>query len=55
MSQADLVISRSGATTIAELMALNKITLFIPSPNVTNNHQYKNAQVLAKKIVQLKS
>lgn len=47
MSQSDLVISRSGATTIAELMALKKITLFIPSPNVTNNHQYKNAKVLA--------
>lgn len=43
---ADLVISRSGATTISELMALEKITLFIPSPNVTSNHQYKNAKIL---------
>lgn len=39
----DVVISRSGATTLFELMALQKICILIPSPNVTNNHQLKNA------------
>lgn len=38
-----LVISRSGATTISEIMGLEKVAIFIPSPNVTNDHQYKNA------------
>lgn len=37
-----VIISRSGATTISEITALNKPCIFIPSPNVTNNHQYKN-------------
>jgi len=41
--KAKLVVSRSGACTIAEIMALRKVCLFIPSPNVTNNHQEKNA------------
>lgn len=38
-----IVISRAGSTTIAEVMALNKVCIFIPSPNVTSNHQVKNA------------
>lgn len=46
--EARVVISRAGATTIAEIMALKKITLFIPSPNVTNNHQEKNALEILK-------
>ena len=47
MSATDIVISRAGAMTIAELSAMGKAAVMIPSPNVTNNHQYKNAKVLA--------
>lgn len=42
----DLMISRAGASTIAEITAIGIPTIFIPSPHVTNNHQYKNALVL---------
>ncbi len=44
-----LIISRSGATTMAEIMGLKKMAIFIPSPNVTNNHQYKNAKYFEDK------
>lgn len=54
LKQASIVISRSGATTLVELMALSKICLFIPSPNVTNNHQEKNADILVKNECALK-
>ncbi len=43
-SAADLVVARAGATTIAELAYLGVPTIFIPSPNVTDDHQYKNAK-----------
>ena len=46
MSAADLTITRSGSATISELATLGKNTILIPSPNVTNNHQYKNAKIL---------
>lgn len=46
-ARAALVISRSGATTISEILGLRKISILIPSPNVTNNHQEKNADILA--------
>lgn len=48
MSKSTLIISRSGASTIAEIMALKKPSILIPSPNVTNNHQYYNALDLYK-------
>ncbi len=48
LSAADIVICRAGAMTISELAALGKAAVIIPSPNVTNNHQYKNAAVLEK-------
>ena len=48
LSDADLLISRSGATTIFEVIGLMIPTIFIPSPNVTKNHQYKNAMYLKK-------
>ena len=48
MAAADLVICRSGASTVSELAALAKPSILIPSPNVTADHQTKNAQVLAK-------
>ena len=47
MAAADLVISRSGAMTISELALMKKAAILVPSPNVVDNHQYKNAKVLA--------
>lgn len=47
MAAADLVVSRSGAITLSELALAKKAALLIPSPNVTDNQQYKNAKVLA--------
>lgn len=46
MAAADLILCRAGASTISELTFLGKPTVFVPSPNVTNNHQEKNARVL---------
>lgn len=48
MAAADLVICRSGATTLAELEAMGKASVLIPSPIVAGNHQYHNAMVLGK-------
>ena len=45
-SKTDLLVSRAGATTISELIGTNTPTIFIPSPYVTENHQYKNAMDL---------
>ena len=47
MAAADLVIARAGAMTLTEIAMMQKPAIFIPSPNVTDNHQYKNAKVLA--------
>ncbi len=47
MAAADITINRAGAMTISELAATGKCSVFIPSPNVAENHQYKNAKVLA--------
>ncbi len=47
MAAADLVICRAGAMTISEVAMMRRPAIFIPSPNVTENHQYKNAAVLA--------
>lgn len=46
MALSHLVVSRSGATIISEIISLKKPSLFIPSPHVTSNHQMKNALVL---------
>jgi hypothetical protein len=46
----DVVISRSGACTISELCLAGKPTLFVPSPNVSEDHQTKNAQALVDKM-----
>ncbi len=43
---ADIVITRAGAITTAELALIGRTTVFIPSPNVAEDHQYKNAMVL---------
>ena len=47
MAAADLIMCRSGASTLAELSAMAKPALLVPSPNVTNNHQEKNARAVA--------
>lgn len=47
MNAADLIICRAGALTIAEITACGKASILIPSPNVTANHQYYNAKVVA--------
>lgn len=49
MKCTDLMVSRAGASTISEITALGIPTIFIPSPYVTNNHQYKNAMDLVNK------
>ncbi|MBQ8509175.1 MAG: undecaprenyldiphospho-muramoylpentapeptide beta-N-acetylglucosaminyltransferase [Clostridia bacterium] len=46
MAAADMVVCRAGAMTLSELAILKKCSLLIPSPHVTDNHQYKNAKVL---------
>ena len=49
MAAADVVISRSGAATCNEIAASGTPSILIPSPNVTNNHQERNARVLSDK------
>lgn len=49
MAAADLVINRAGSITLSELALMKKPCILIPSPYVTNNHQYKNARVLSDK------
>ncbi len=44
---ADLVISRAGASSISELCLLGKASILVPSPNVAEDHQTKNARALA--------
>ena len=46
---ADMVISRSGASSVSELCIVGKPVLFIPSPNVAEDHQTKNAQAIVDK------
>ena len=46
---ADLIISRAGAGSVSELCLIGKPVLFIPSPNVAEDHQTKNAQALVEK------
>ena len=43
MKKTDVIVSRAGASTISELVALKIPAILIPSPYVPNNHQYKNA------------
>lgn len=46
---ADVVISRAGASSLSELSALGKACILVPSPNVTEDHQTKNAMALVDK------
>ena len=49
MKVTDLIITRAGASTMSEILVLNVPSIFVPSPYVTNNHQYKNAMDLVEK------
>ena len=46
-SAADIIISRSGAATLSELCCAARPALLVPSPNVTDDHQFHNARALA--------
>ena len=46
---ADVIVSRAGAIAISELCCVGKPIILVPSPNVAENHQYKNAQYLVNK------
>lgn len=48
-SAADIIISRAGASSVSELCIVGKPVLFIPSPNVAEDHQTKNASALVQK------
>lgn len=48
LGASDLCICRCGASTLSELAAQGKPSILIPSPNVSENHQYKNALVFEK-------
>ena len=48
MAAADLILCRAGASTLSELGYMGKPAVLIPSPNVTNHHQERNARVLEK-------
>ena len=46
---ADIVVSRAGASSISELCLLGKPCILVPSPNVAEDHQTKNAQALSNR------
>ena len=46
---ADIIISRAGASSVSELCIVGKPVIFIPSPNVAEDHQTKNAKSIADK------
>ena len=49
MKSADLIVSRAGAASLYEIVALQIPSIIIPSPNVANNHQFYNAVELRDK------
>jgi len=49
MAVSDLIVSRAGATTLSEIMYLEKKAILIPYAKAANNHQYENAKVLERK------
>ena len=48
MKKTDIIVTRAGASTLSEIIALKLPSIIIPSPYVPNNHQFKNAQDLVK-------
>lgn len=49
LKKTDVLVSRAGASTLSEIASLNVPSILIPSPYVTENHQYKNAMDLVSK------
>jgi len=49
LGQADVVVCRAGATTLAELTAAGKASILVPLPTATDDHQRKNAEALAER------
>jgi UDP-N-acetylglucosamine--N-acetylmuramyl-(pentapeptide) pyrophosphoryl-undecaprenol N-acetylglucosamine transferase len=49
MTSAEIVVSRAGATTLAELMAVGRASILVPLPTATDDHQRKNAEALLAK------
>lgn len=49
MKKTDIIVSRAGASTLSEIIALNIPSILIPSPYVSENHQFKNAMDLIEK------
>lgn len=47
-AQVDLIVCRSGASTVAEIMAAGKPAVFVPFPRAADDHQKRNAEVLDK-------
>jgi UDP-N-acetylglucosamine--N-acetylmuramyl-(pentapeptide) pyrophosphoryl-undecaprenol N-acetylglucosamine transferase len=47
LGQADVVVCRAGATTLAEIMAAGRAAILIPLPTATDDHQRRNAEALA--------
>ena len=47
LGQADVIVCRAGATTLAELMAAGRAAILIPLPTATDDHQRRNAEALA--------
>jgi UDP-N-acetylglucosamine--N-acetylmuramyl-(pentapeptide) pyrophosphoryl-undecaprenol N-acetylglucosamine transferase len=47
-ASADIILSRAGALAVSELCHVGKAVLFVPSPNVAEDHQYKNAMSIAQ-------
>ena len=45
---ADMIVSRAGAISVSELCIVGKPVILVPSPNVAEDHQTKNAQALVK-------
>ena len=48
LAAVDVVVSRAGAIALSEFCSLGKACVLVPSPNVAENHQKKNAQALSK-------
>ena len=47
-ADADLIVCRSGASTVAEIAAAGKCALFVPFPGAADDHQLRNAELLAQ-------